>query len=119
MCALAGILYTFRLSTAVQNNGIGLELNVVTIVLLGGVSIFGGRGTIIGVVLAIAVFAGLQNALFLTNFQQSAMGVVTGSLLLLSVLIPNLSAFAERGRDFLRRRELGVARGARAREASS
>ena len=82
VCALAGILYTFRLSTAVQNNGIGLELNVVTIVLLGGVSIFGGRGTIIGVVLAIAVFAGLQNALFLTNFQQSAMGVVTGSLLL-------------------------------------
>ena len=119
VCALAGILYTFRLSTAVQNNGIGLELNVVTIVLLGGVSIFGGRGTIIGVVLAIAVFAGLQNALFLTNFQQSAMGVVTGSLLLLSVLIPNLSAFAERGRDFLRRRELGAARGARAREASS
>jgi rhamnose transport system permease protein len=118
VCALAGVLYTFRLSTAVQNNGIGLELNVVTVVLLGGVSIFGGRGTIIGVVLAIAVFAGLQNALFLTNFQQSAMGVVTGSLLLFSVLIPNVAAFVERGRDFLRRRELGAARGARAREAA-
>ncbi len=118
VCALAGVLYTFRLSTAVQNNGIGLELNVVTIVLLGGVSIFGGRGTIVGVVLATAVFAGLQNALFLTNFQQSAMGVVTGTLLLLSVLIPNLSAFAERGRDLLRRRQLGAARGARAREAA-
>jgi rhamnose transport system permease protein len=119
VCALAGVLYTFRLSTAVQNNGIGLELNVVTVVLLGGVSIFGGRGTIVGVVLAIAVFAGLQNALFLTNFQQSAMGVVTGSLLLLSVLIPNLAAFAQRGRDFLRRRELGAASSARAREAAS
>ena len=44
VCALAGILYTFRLSTAVQDNGLGLELSVVTIVLLGGVSIFGGRG---------------------------------------------------------------------------
>jgi rhamnose transport system permease protein len=106
VCALAGILYTFRLSTAVQDNGIGLELSVVTIVLLGGVSIFGGRGTIVGVVLAIAVFAGLQNALFLTDFEQRAMGVVTGSLLLLSVLIPNASEFVRRGRAVLRRREL-------------
>ena len=118
VCALAGILYTFRLSTAVQDNGVGLELNVVTIVLLGGVSIFGGRGTIIGVVLAIAVFAGLQNALLLTNFEQRAMGVVTGSLLLLSVLLPNISAFLVRGRDFMRRRQLGAA-GAPAREAAS
>jgi rhamnose transport system permease protein len=110
VCALAGILYTFRLSTAVQDNGIGLELSVVTVVLLGGVSIFGGRGTIVGVVLAIAVFAGLQNALFLTNFNQQAMGVVTGSLLLLSVLIPNGSEFVRRGREFLRRRELRAGR---------
>ena len=106
VCAVAGILYTFRLSTAVQDNGIGLELSVVTVVLLGGVSIFGGRGSILGVVLAIAVFAGLQSALFLTNFEQRAMGVVTGSLLLLSVLIPNASTFVRRGRDVLRRREL-------------
>ena len=83
-----------------------LELNVVTIVLLGGVSIFGGRGTIAGVVLAIAVFAGLQNALFLTNFEQRALGVVTGTLLLLSVLIPNGGEFSRRGRDFFRRRRL-------------
>ena len=118
VCALAGILYTFRLSTAVQDNGIGLELSVVTIVLLGGVSIFGGRGTIVGVVLAIAVFAGLQNALFLTNFEQRAMGVVTGTLLLLSVLIPNGSSFVRRARDVLRRRELRGAR-ALAEEATS
>jgi rhamnose transport system permease protein len=106
VCAFAGILYTFRLSTAVQDNGLGLELSVVTIVLLGGVSIFGGRGTIIGVVLAIGVFAGLQSALLLTNFNQQALGVVTGSLLLLSVLIPNGSLFARRARDTLRRRQL-------------
>jgi rhamnose transport system permease protein len=106
VCALAGVLYTFRLSTAVQDNGLGLELSVVTIVLLGGVSIFGGRGTIVGVVLAIAVFAGLQSALFLTNFEQRALGVVTGTLLLLSVLIPNGSSFVRRARDVLRRREL-------------
>src|SRR6185437_8903324 len=44
VCALAGVLLTFRLNTAVQNNGLGLELAVVAIVLLGGVSIFGGKG---------------------------------------------------------------------------
>jgi rhamnose transport system permease protein len=106
ICSFAGVLYTFRLSTAVQDNGLGLELSVVTVVLLGGVSIFGGRGTIIGVVLAIAVFAGLQNALFLTDFNQQATGVVTGTLLLLSVLIPNSAAFARRVRDVYRRRAL-------------
>jgi rhamnose transport system permease protein len=119
VCAFAGILYTFRLSTAVQDNGLGLELNVVTIVLLGGVSIFGGRGTIVGVVLAIGVFAGLQSALLLTDFNQQALGVVTGSLLLLSVLIPNGSLFARRARDTLQRRGLRRAVGVLEQEEAS
>jgi len=89
VCSLAGVLYTFRLNTAVQNNGLGLELDVVAIVLLAGVSIFGGKGTVIGVVLAVLAFAGIQNALFLTNFNQEASGIVTGALLLASVFVPN------------------------------
>ena len=105
ICSFAGILYTFRLSTAVQDNGLGLELNVVAIVLLGGVSIFGGRGSIIGVVLAVAVYASLQNALFLTSFPQRAFGIVTGCLLLVSVLAPNAGSFVRRGRAAWRRRE--------------
>jgi rhamnose transport system permease protein len=105
ICALAGILYTFRLSTAVQDNGLGLELNVVAIVLLGGVSIFGGRGTIVGVILAVFVYAALQNALFLTSFPQRAFGIVTGGLLLISVLVPNAGSFVARARAALRRRE--------------
>lgn len=43
------MLYAFELSSAGENIGIGFELQVITIVLLGGVSIFGGRGTILGV----------------------------------------------------------------------
>jgi len=89
ICSLAGVLWTFRLDTAVQNNGLGLELDVVAIVLLAGVSIFGGKGSIIGVVLAAGVFAGIQNALLLTNFNQEATGIVTGALLLASVFLPN------------------------------
>jgi rhamnose transport system permease protein len=104
ICAFAGILYTFQLSTAVQDNGLGLELNVVAIVLLGGVSIFGGKGSILGVVLAVFVYAALQNALFLTSFPQRAFGIVTGCLLLISVLVPNAGSFVRRAREALRRR---------------
>jgi rhamnose transport system permease protein len=106
VCAFAGILYTFRLSTAVQDNGLGLELTVVAIVLLGGVSIFGGTGSILGVTLAVFTYAGLQNALFLTSFNQRALGIVTGGLLIVSVLVPNLGSFVARGRDTLKRRQV-------------
>jgi rhamnose transport system permease protein len=91
--SLAGVLWTFRLNTAVQDNGTGLSLDVVAIVLLAGVSIFGGKGSIAGVFLAVLAFAGLQNALLLTNFNQEATGLVTGGLLLVSVFVPNAAMF--------------------------
>ena len=102
VCALAGVLWTFRLATAVQNNGIGAELNVVAIVLLGGVSIFGGKGSIGGVVLAVVALAGLQGALLLTNFNQEAIGIVIGGLLLISVFVPNAAPVLARARASLR-----------------
>jgi len=88
LCALAGILFTFRLATSIANNGTGLELDVVAVVLFAGVSIFGGKGSIVGVLLAVFTFAAIQNALLLINFNQSAAGIVTGGLLLASVLLP-------------------------------
>jgi rhamnose transport system permease protein len=103
ICALAGVLWTFRLDTAVQNNGLGLELSVVAIVLLAGVSIFGGKGSVVGVVLAVLAFAGIQNALLLTNFNQEATGIVTGALLLASVFLPNAGLFLSRVRRLIRR----------------
>jgi rhamnose transport system permease protein len=100
ICAFAGVLYTFRLSTAVADNGVGLELDVIAIVLVGGVSIFGGQGSIPGVVLGVLAFAGIQNALLLTNFNQEASGVVAGGLLLLSVFGRNAASYARRLRDW-------------------
>jgi rhamnose transport system permease protein len=109
-CALAGVLWTFRLSTAVQGNGLGAELNVVAIVLLAGVSIFGGKGSVPGVVLAVAAFALLQNALLLTPFNQEAYGVVVGGLLLVSVFVPNAGLLTGRARAALRTRTTARAR---------
>ena len=96
ICSLAGVLWTFRLDTAVQNNGLGLELDVIAIVLLAGVSIFGGKGSLVGVVLAVLAFAGIQNALLLTNFNQEATGIVTGALLLASVFLPTAGRWLRR-----------------------
>ena len=102
VCSLAGVLLTFRLSTSVNSNGLGLELDVVAVVLLGGVSIFGGKGTIVGVVLGVLAFAGISNALLLTNFNQEAASIPVGVLLLISVFVPNMAHLTRRltRRDF-------------------
>jgi rhamnose transport system permease protein len=104
ICSLAGVLWTFRLDTAVQDNAIGLELDVVAIVVLGGVSIFGGKGSMLGVVLGVLAFAGIQNALLLTNFNQEATGIVIGGLLLVSVFVPNIAVFSRRLRELAARK---------------
>lgn len=90
VCGLAGVLWTFRYSSARADNGIGLELAVVAAVLLGGVSIFGGRGTLPGVLGGVLLLATLQNALRLSDVSNEALNIVTGVLLIVSVLLPNI-----------------------------
>jgi rhamnose transport system permease protein len=112
ICSGAGILYTFKLSTAESDNGTGLVLSVVAIVLLGGVSIFGGKGSMLGVVFAVLIYSGLLDALLLTGFPQQASGIVIGGLLLLSVLMPSMPEFGSRlraGRQHRQRRALPAA----------
>jgi rhamnose transport system permease protein len=89
VCAFAGILFTLKNASASYGAGSGLELTVVTIVLFGGVSIFGGRGTVIGVVLSVIVVGALQQALTQRGVQAETQNIVIGSLLLISVIIPN------------------------------
>ena len=70
----------------------GLRADRVTAVLLGGVSIFGGRGTIAGVILALLLLGGIQKALLLSESISSYwIQIVTGTLLVGSVLGPNLA----------------------------
>lgn len=109
VCAFAGILLTFRLSSARFDNGTGLELNAVAIVLLGGVSIFGGRGTILGVVLAAAVMACFLESLTLINVSAQVQNIVTGGLLLLSVVVPTSGDTVRRFRAWLARRRAAAA----------
>jgi rhamnose transport system permease protein len=89
LCAFAGILLTLQNASVSYSAGTGLELNVVAIVLFGGVSIFGGRGTIPGVVLSVAIVGALQMALTQINVSPDKQNIVTGVLLLISVIVPN------------------------------
>ena len=92
VAALAGIVISLRNSTAAANVGQGFELTAITAVLLGGVSIFGGRGTIVGVILALLLLGGIQKALLLSESISSYwVQIVTGVLLVGSVLGPNLA----------------------------
>jgi len=104
VAALAGVILTARMASARADVGIGLTLVVVTIVLLGGVDIFGGRGTIPGVVLAFFTLAVLGNALRLTNVSSDIQSIVVGLLLVVSVVIPT---FARRVKEVFDRTQGG------------
>ena len=88
LAALASLIYTLRYNSARADNANGMELVAVAAVLLGGVSIFGGRGTVAGVALALLAMAGLRNVLFLDDVSNEIQNVITGLLLILSVLVP-------------------------------
>jgi rhamnose transport system permease protein len=99
LAALASLIFTLRYNSARADNGNGLELAVVAAVLLGGVSIFGGRGTVIGVATAVLLMAGLRNVLFLGDVSNEIQNVITGLLLIVSVLVPaSANAIARRRR---------------------
>ena len=92
VAGLAGVVISLRNSTAAANVGVGFELTAITAVLLGGVSIFGGRGTIVGVVLALFLLGAIQKALLLSESISSYwIQIVTGALLIGSVLGPNIA----------------------------
>lgn len=89
IAALAGLLLAARLGSVRGNTADGFELDIITMVLLGGVSIFGGSGTLVGVALAILIILNLRNGMSLVNITGNAQTGVIGILLILSVLLPN------------------------------
>ena len=102
LSGFAGVLWTLRFASARYDSGVGMELFVVTVVLLGGISIFGGRGTIAGVVVAVAVLGCLQTALTADLIPAQDQNIVVGTLLVASVIVPNGAELYRRARTRLR-----------------
>ncbi len=95
LVGMAAVIYTSRVSTARGDSGVGLELSVISAVVLGGASIYGGSGTIAGTVLGVLIIATLQNGLILAGVPSTWQLFVLGILLLVAVFL----------NEFFRRRE--------------
>ncbi len=89
--SLAAIIYVAHLGQAKSDAGTGYELMAITAVVLGGASIFGGRGTVMGTVLGLFAIVILQNGLRLSGQPAELAGLLTGALLIVTILLDRLS----------------------------
>ena len=89
--SLAAIIYVAHLGQAKSDAGTGYELMAITAVVLGGASIFGGRGTILGTVLGLFAIVILQNGLRLSAQPSELAGILMGVLLVSTILLDRLS----------------------------
>lgn len=98
LSAFAGLLYAARVGAVRGDVANGFELDIITIVLLGGASIFGGSGTMIGIGLAILIVLNLRNGMALHNVTGHIQTGVIGLLLIASVLVPRLKLVRKAGK---------------------
>ncbi len=90
LSALSGILLASRINSGQPNAGLSYELDVIAAVVVGGTSLFGGRGTIIGTFIGSMLIAVLRNGLNLLDVGSYVQQVVVGFVILLAVLIDQL-----------------------------
>ncbi|HYH34648.1 MAG TPA: ABC transporter permease [Nocardioides sp.] len=91
--ALAGVYFVLRFGSARGDNATGLEMQVVAAVLLGGVSIFGGRGRLHGVLAGVLLIGVVSSALRLEGITVNVINIIIGLLLVASVMSPTVLAW--------------------------
>ncbi len=89
MAALAAWIFVSRVSTTRSDMGSGLELDAIAAVVLGGTSIFGGSGSIIGTIIGFILIQLLKNGLALSGVTTDGTIVVIGTVLILAILVNN------------------------------
>ena len=97
VASLAAIVYVAHLGQARSDAGTGYELDAITAVVLGGTSVFGGRGTLWGSVLGLLALSVLRNGLQLAALPSELAGVLTGALLVTTIAIDRMRLGARRG----------------------
>ena len=98
LAAFAGIVLTARLGSASTTAGTGMELKVITAVIIGGASMSGGEGTVIGAFLGCVLMAIIANAMTLLNVSVYWQTFVTGFTLLVAVLIDRFGKLKQENR---------------------
>ncbi|QPM67631.1 ABC transporter permease [Atribacter laminatus] len=87
LVGFAGLIYVARTGIVQTNTGSGFELEVIAAVMLGGTSVFGGKGTAIGSLLGAVLVGIIKNGMVLMNVPALSEGLVIGVLILISVMI--------------------------------
>jgi ribose transport system permease protein len=87
LAALSGLIFLSRLSVGDPNSGLGLELEAITIAVIGGASLFGGEGTVLGTIGGAMVLAIIANVLNLAGVSPFSQQVVKGAIIILAVLL--------------------------------
>lgn len=90
--AMGGIMMISRLNVARYNIAMGLELDVITAVLLGGTDIFGGRGSVFGTVIALFLVAILRVGMSIANIKVENQLAVIGTILIVTIIVSNLTS---------------------------
>lgn len=88
--AVAAVIFVSRVSTTRSDMGTGIELDAITAVVLGGTSIFGGRGTIAGTIIGLCLIQALKNGLSLAGVKGDGTIMLIGAVLILAILVSNL-----------------------------
>jgi ribose/xylose/arabinose/galactoside ABC-type transport system permease subunit len=96
IAAIAGIAFAARMGTAVSTAGDGAELRVITAVILGGASLQGGRGTILGAIVGVVFMSLVYNLLLVVRVDSYWQGIVFGAILIAAV---GLDSWKNRGRS--------------------
>ncbi len=91
LVGLAAFILSARLNSAEAVAGMGYELNVIAVVVVGGTSLFGGRGNILGTIIGAMLFGVLQNGLVLLNVSSYIQQIIIGIILILAVTFDKFS----------------------------
>jgi ribose/xylose/arabinose/galactoside ABC-type transport system permease subunit len=92
MAAIAGVLYVFRFTNGAANAGESLTLDSVAAVVIGGASLFGGEGTVVGTLIGTLIIAVIANGLVILNINGFYQYIATGIVIIVAVLIDQARA---------------------------
>ncbi|MEJ5869059.1 ABC transporter permease [Pseudokineococcus sp. 5B2Z-1] len=84
---IAGVMFLARTTAGSSTNGQLYELNAIAAVVVGGTLLAGGRGTVVGTVLGVLIFAGLTNVFIQNNLSISAQSIAQGAIIVVAVLL--------------------------------
>jgi ribose/xylose/arabinose/galactoside ABC-type transport system permease subunit len=87
LCAIAGIFFTSRFTSAQPTTGVGMELQVIAACIIGGVSLFGGVGSIVGTLIGSLFLIVLNNGMIMAHISGYWQQAVIGAIIIIAVVI--------------------------------